>query len=138
MDETRGEVRGGVRPVAVVSHRAVSGLGLVVFPELRVRAALPAGSDVEAMSDEDLSALASAARPLTATETILKHDDEHWLVQGTGPVWAEGGASDACGLLFTCLDGSSRRWAIEGRPPGPLPGDEELRELLDRARRPPD
>lgn len=137
MDEdTTMPDRSSGRPEAVVSHRAVSGLGLVVFPEPGVRATIPAGGSLGSMSDEELVELAASAAPLTATEAILDHEDGPWLVQATGPAWAESAASDVCGLLFTRLDGSGQRWAIEGREPGPLPPPEELRSLLDRARDP--
>lgn len=120
---------------AVVAFRAVSGLGLVVWPAESQRAALPAGRELADLDAGELHALRGDARPLTVTERIIHDAGEAWLVQQTGPAWAEeGGASDLCGLLFTRLDGSARRWALVGHPPGPLPNDAELGKLLEQAR----
>jgi hypothetical protein len=121
---------------AVEALHAVSGLSLVVFPEDGVRAALPAGRRLEDLSADELTALRADAAPLTATERLLDVDGEPWLMQQTGPAWAESGqgAADLCGLLFTRLDGSQERHAVVGRPPGPPPPDDELGAILGAAR----
>lgn len=120
----------------VEALQAVSGLTLVIWPAESVRAALPAGATLGDLSDDELAELRAGARPLTVTERIIEADGTAWLVQQTGPAWAEeGGASDLCGLMFTRLDGSARRWALVGRAPGPIPGDEALVDLLEQARR---
>ncbi|MGI9038449.1 MAG: hypothetical protein ACR2GQ_06270 [Gemmatimonadota bacterium] len=120
----------------VEALQAVSRLTLVIWPAESVRAALPAGATLGDLSDDELAELRAGARPLTVTERIIEADGAAWLVQQTGPAWAEeGGASDLCGLMFTRLDGSARRWALVGRAPGPIPGDEALVDLLEQARR---
>lgn len=129
-----GDVLRESRPVEAL--QAVSGLTLVLWPGEGVRAVLPAGSALADLSAARLAELRADAKPLTVTERIIEADGAAWLVQQTGPAWAEeGGASDLCGLMFTRLDGSARRWALVGRAPGPIPEGDALVDLLERARR---
>lgn len=130
------------RDGAVVALMSVTGMSLVVFPEAGTRAALPKGTSLAELSDAEFDELRASAVPATVTERFFRVDpvdganDVWWLVQQTGPAWAEPAAAsaDACGLLFTRLDGSLARYALpDGRPPGPLPDDDELRRLLHAA-----
>lgn len=124
-----------VRNGAVEALRAASGLALVVFPEEGLRATLPEGRRLAELTGEELAELRDGAAELTVTEGIIEREGESWLVQQTGPAWAEPdeGSSDLCGVIFTRLDGSAERHAVTGRPPGPLPAGDELRDLLDAA-----
>ena len=130
MGEMTGE-KGG----AVEGLHAMSGMTLVVFPADRVRACLPAGRRLADLSADELSELRAGAAPLTVTEDVIERDGAPWLVQQTGPAWAEPteASGDLCGLLFTRLDGSGRRHAVESRPPGPLPAPDELGRILEAA-----
>ena len=125
----------GERSGAVEGLHSVSGMTLVVFPADRVRAGLQAGRRLADLSPDEFSALRADAAPLTVTEDVIERDGALWLVQQTGPAWAEAAeaSSDLCGLLFTRLDGSGRRHAVEGRPPGPLPAPDELGRILEDA-----
>jgi len=120
---------------AVEGLHSVSGMTLVVFPADRVRAGLPAGRRLADLSAVELSELLADAAPLTVTEDVIERDGALWLVQQTGPAWAEAAeaSADLCGLLFTRLDGSGRRHAVEGRPPGPIPAPDELGRILEDA-----
>jgi len=120
------------RDGAVEVLRSVTGMTLVLWPDDGTRAALPAGRSLADFDEEELAALKTGAASLTVTERLIDRDGETWLVQQTGPAWAEPGeaSADLCGLLFTRVDGSQRRHAVEGRPPGPLPADGELRRIL--------
>lgn len=119
----------------VVALRSTSGMSLVVFPEDRVRASLPAGRTFADLSADEVAELRAGAAPLTVTEAFIEFDGAPWLVQQTGPAWAEPAEASAelCGLLFTRLDGSGRRHAVDGRAPGPIPGPDELRRVLEDA-----
>jgi len=150
-DGMRGTGAGGAGPTrgAVEALHAVSGMALIVFPgagaadgapaaegaAAPARAALPAGRRLADLTDDELSELRAGASPLTITERLIEHDGVPWLVQQTGPAWAEPAeaSTDLCGLLFTRLDGSGRRHAVEGRPPGPLPAAGQLRRILAAA-----
>ena len=68
----------------------------------------------------------------------MELDGAAWLVQQTGPAWAEPADASAglCGLSFLRLDGSEHRETVTGRSPGPLPSGEELRALLADALEP--
>jgi hypothetical protein len=133
MDEMGGKETGAVG--AVEGLHSVSGMTLVVFPADRVRAGLAAGRRLADLSPDELSELRAGAAPLTVTEGLIERDGTPWLVQQTGPAWAEAAeaSADLCGLLFTRLDGSGRRHAVEGRPPGPLPAPDELGRILEDA-----
>lgn len=113
---------------------SASGLSLVVFPELGRRARLPAGRRLADLDTQELDALAEAASPLTTTERLIELDGGPWLVQQTGPAWAEPdeASADLCGILFTRLGGSRERHAVGGRPPAPLPDETALRRMLER------
>lgn len=114
----------------VVARRAEGGHTLVVLVDEAVRLALPRGElPPESITPE----LIAGARPLTATERIYSRDDGAWLVQASGPAWSKDAAADACGLVFTALDGTMTQASVGGRPPGPLPPDAELDALLERA-----
>ena len=114
---------------------AVSGMSLVVFPEEGLRAALPADQDLAGLGEDELEALRARAVPLTRTERLFELDGESWLLQQTGPAWADPSdtSADACGLLVTRMDGSQERHAVTGRPPGPPPAEDELRAILRSA-----
>jgi hypothetical protein len=133
MDEERGP--GDVRPPgdALEALHSMSGMTLVVFPAEGVRAMLPAGRRVADLSGDELTELRHGAAPLTVTEGLIDYDGAPWLVQQTGPAWAEPeeASADLCGLLFMRLDGSGRRHATEGRASGPLPAADELRRILE-------
>ena len=120
---------------AVEALHSVSGLTLVVFPAERVRASLPADRRLADLSAEELAELREDAVPLTVTEELIEFGGAPWLVQQTGPAWAEPAEASAelCGLQFLRLDGSGRRHGVEGRPPGPIPAPGELRRILERA-----
>ena len=120
---------------AVEALRSMSGMSLVVFPSARVRASLPAGRMLSDLSADELAELRAGAARLTVTEELIEFDGVPWLVQQTGPAWAEPAEASAelCGLQFLRLDGSGRRYAVDGRAPGPIPGPDELRRLLEDA-----
>jgi len=122
------ETRGG----AVEALRTESGLSLVVWPAEGRRAALPAGRRLANLGDTELGALHESSSPLTVTETVIELGGVAWLVQQTGPAWAEPAeaSADLCGLSFLRLDGSGHRETLSGRSPGPLPSREELSALL--------
>lgn len=114
----------------VVARVAAEGHTLVVLVPGGRRVALEPGQDLQNSAIEDLRA---AATPLTPTECLVSAAGSQWLVQASGPVWAEAAATDSCGLVFTALDGSLRRVAVTGLPPGPLPTGEQLAGLLAQA-----
>lgn len=122
---------------AVEALQSMSGMSLVVFPAERVRASLPAGRTLADLSADELAELRAGAAPLTVTEALIEFDGAPWLVQQTGPAWAEPAEASAelCGLLYTRLDGSGHRHAVDGRAPGPIPGPDELRQVLEDALR---
>lgn len=126
------------RDGAVEALRTGSGLTLVVWPAEGRRAALTEGRRLADLGDAELGALHETASPLTATETVIELDGAAWLVQQTGPAWAEPAAAsaDLCGLSFLRLDGSEHREIVTGRSPGPLPSREELRAALADALEP--
>lgn len=126
-----------VRNGAVEALRAASGLSLVVFPEKELRARLPEGRRLADLTPEELTELEESATNLTVTEGVIEPDGDSWLVQQTGPAWAEAdeASADLCGIVFTRLDGSAERHAVTGRPPGPLPAADELGQLLEAALR---
>lgn len=119
----------------VEALHSMSGMSLIVFPAERVRAPLPAGRKLADLSADELTELRAGAAPLTVTEELIEFDGSPWLVQQTGPAWAEAAeaSADLCGLLFLRLDGSGRRHAVDGRAPGPIPGPDELRRVLEGA-----
>lgn len=131
MDEAVERSWGG----AVEALRSVTGMRLVVWPGAGVRAGLEPDRRLADLSAEELAALRSRATALTGTERLIEREGEWWLVQQTGPAWAEPdeASADLCGLAFTRLDGSQRRHAVHGRPPGPPPPDDELRRILEGA-----
>ncbi len=115
---------------AEVGRVAEGGHSLVVF--------IPGGQRValeprQALQELDIDDLRAAATPLTPTECLIFPAGGEWLVQASGPVWAEAAARDSCGLVFTALDGSLKRISVTGLPPGPLPSGEHLAEVLTRA-----
>ena len=114
----------------VVARVADAGHSLVIFIPGGKRVALDPGQVLQDSAIEDLLA---AATPLTPTECLVSATGSQWLVQASGPVWAEAAATDACGLVFTALDGSMKRIAVTGLPPGPLPTGEQLADVLVRA-----
>lgn len=123
---------------AVEALRTESGLALIVWPAEGRRAALPDGRRLADLGDAELGALLESSSPLTVTETVIELDGAAWLVQQTGPAWAEpaDASADLCGLSFLRLDGSEHREIVTGRSPGPLPPSEELRALLAGALEP--
>jgi hypothetical protein len=114
----------------VMALRAAGGHSLIVFVGEGVRLAVPDGQPPPESATPEMLA---AARPLTSTERIYSGPDCAWLVQASGPAWSDDAAADACGLVFTSLDGTMTRASLTGRPPGPLPPDAELDALLERA-----
>lgn len=120
---------------AVEALHSMSGMSLVAFPAGRVRASLPAGRTLADLSADELADLRAGASPLTVTEAMIEFDGAPWLVQQTGPAWAEPAeaSADLCGLLYSRLDGSGHRHAVDGRAPGPIPGPDELRRVLEDA-----
>lgn len=111
----------------VVARTADGGHSLVVFLPSGRRSALAPGERLEDVSVADLEAAAVA---MTATESIIRVDGVSWLVQASGPVWSDGAAADATGLVFTALDGSERRLEVADRAPGPMPDHGELVTVL--------
>ena len=103
----RLDVDGGAR--LVEAWRAPGGLGLAYFladagSSADRRAALPAGTGIAELTDEEARELWEGGAPLTATE--IRFEDsigESWLAQATGPAWSEGGAAHAIGVLLVCL-----------------------------------
>lgn len=116
------------RPVVV--RTVEDGHSLVVFIPSGRRSALAPGARLE---DARVAELESSAVPMTATETLVDLDGDTWLVQSSGPVWAEAAAADSAGLVFTALDGSGRRVSLSGLAPGPLPDQSELAAVLKGA-----
>lgn len=114
----------------VVALCAAGGHSLIVFVDEGVRVAVPSGQSPPESATAEMLA---SARPLTSTERIYSGPDCAWLVQASGPAWSDDAAADACGLVFTSLDGKMTRASVTGRPPGPLPSDAELDALLERA-----
>ena len=114
----------------VVARVADGGHSLVIFIPGGQRVALEPGQDLQSSAIEDLRA---AGTPLTPTECLVSAAGSQWLVQASGPVWAEAAATDSCGLVFTALDGSRKRITVTGLPPGPLPAGEEIADLLAKA-----
>ena len=119
----------GDRPV--VARTVDGGHSLVVFVPSGRRNAIPPGSDLQGASLQDLEA---SAVEMTATEAVVEADGLHWMVQASGPVWAETAAADSAGLVFTALDGSGRRVEVSGLAPGPLPDDAALIAILNGVR----
>lgn len=117
---------------AVEALRTGSGLGLIVWPATGRRAVLREGRRLADLDGAELDALHASGAPLTATEAVIEVEGEPWLVQQTGPAWAEPAeaSADLCGLQFLRLDGSERRETLAGRSPGPLPDESRLRRLL--------
>lgn len=117
---------------AVEALRTESGVALVVWPAVGRRAAISDGRRWVDLDDAERAALFESASPLTVTERVVELDGEPWLVQQTGPAWAEPAAAsaDLCGLAFLRLDGSEHREVLSGRAPGPPPDDAEIRRLL--------
>jgi len=128
-----GETDRGV----VEALRTESGLALVVWPDQGRRAAILDGRRLADHSGEERAALYETASPLTVTECVIELEGEAWLVQQTGPAWAEPAeaSTDLCGLSFLRLDGSEQREIVSHGAPGPLPAAAELRELLATALR---
>lgn len=113
----------------VVARIAEKGHSLVVLLPSGQRMALDPGQDLQSLTAEDLSA---GATGLTPTEKLISAADSQWLVQASGPVWAETAAGDSCGLVFTALDGSMRRVVVTGLPPEPLASIDQLIAVLER------
>lgn len=114
----------------VIARVAEGGHTLVVFVPGGGRLAVPPGQRLQEATSPELLA---GARSLTATERLYTNGGCTWLVQASGPVWSDTAAADSCGLVFTALDGSMRRASLAGLPPGPMPSDEDLGGLLERA-----
>lgn len=114
----------------VVARVADEGHSLVIFVPGGQRVALEPG---QVLQDSAIEGLRAEATPLTPTECLLSAPGGQWLVQASGPVWAEAASADSCGLVFTALDGSLKRTAVTGMPPGPLPTGEQLADILARA-----
>ncbi len=114
----------------VVARVADGGHSLVIFIPGGQRVALEPGQVLQNSAIEELRA---AATPLTPTECLVSVAGSQWLVQASGPVWAEAAAADSCGLVFTALNGSMKRLGVTGLPPGPLPTGQQLADVLARA-----
>lgn len=127
--------------LAIELKRAASGHGLCYFLPLTEgspsgddradrRALLEPSGPWETLGDEDLRALLEGAAPLTETERRFTDEEgKLWLIQSTGPVWAETGvAAGLTGCLATSLeDGRSlngKDGVLEGRT------EKQLRQLL--------
>lgn len=119
--------------LVVEALRSGSGLTLIVWPASGRRAVLREGRRLADLDDAETDGLLESAAPLTATEAIIELEGESWLAQQTGPAWAEPAeaSADLCGIRFLRLDGSERCETLAGRPPGPLPDESGLREMLD-------
>lgn len=113
----------------VVARIAEKGHSLVILLPSGQRMALDPGQELQSLTAENLSA---GATGLTPTETLISAVDSQWLVQASGPVWAENAAADSCGLVFTALDGSMRRVVATNLPPGPLASIDQLIAVLER------
>lgn len=150
-DGTAGEGRiveaEGRRWLALQPWRAGTGHGLAYFLALEDgepspddrrdrRALLEPECELDALTPAELDPLLAGASPLTWTECRLAGaDGEAWLVQSSGPVWAEGEvAAGLTGLVFTRLTGPPERHVLSGAGVAER-SDEELWERLERARR---
>jgi hypothetical protein len=127
-----------MRDRAIEALRTESGLTLVVWPARGRRATLSDGRRLADLGDTELAALLEGSSPLTVTETVIEFGGAAWLVQQTGPAWAEPAeaSADLCGLSFLRLDGTEHREILSGRSPGPLPSSEELSASLADALEP--
>ncbi|MDH3735142.1 MAG: hypothetical protein OEU54_16555 [Gemmatimonadota bacterium] len=113
------------------AHRSSSGLGLGYFMPANAagggdrRVALEPGTEIAALSDDDLGVLWEGGARLTVTERRFSTSDgEFWLAQAVGPAWGEGAAAGLLGLRITCIS------AV--RPVREVP-DVRLEEQDDRA-----
>lgn len=135
----------GVRWRAVFGWRGAGGRGLCYFVPLEAgtptgddrrdrRATLEPGEDFDEVSDERLAELLDGGTALTGTERRLTdRDGALWLVQSSGPVWAEGDvAAGLTGIVLTRLGGDPLR--LE-RPTGDASGAdrEDLLRIVARA-----
>lgn len=117
----------GERWRAIDAWRGRGGLGLLYFVRLVEdrpgdddrtdrRAALDPDVRVDEASEQALRERLDAARPLTETERrIADAGGDLWLVQNTGPVWAEDeAAADATGIRFRPLTREGPAIAVPG------------------------
>lgn len=134
------------RWLALEAWRARSGHGLLYFLPLEDeapaaadrgdrRAALDPGRELADLETAELEELLAGARPLTGTERrLVDRDGAVWLVQSSGPVWAEGETAEGLtGLVFTRLTGPEERVTAPGGHAGRT-STEELLVRLGRAR----
>jgi len=124
--------------------RAPSGLGLAYFvvenaEELDRRSVLEVGEELAVMPDDVLEVRWAGAARLTPTERrLVDRESRLWLVQGLGPVWAEGGtAADAVGMRVRCLSEALPSLDLTGVRPDQI-SNAELLEALAGHLRPPD
>lgn len=103
------------------------------------RAVLAPDERLADLGEDRLRALFESARPLTVTERrFTAPDGRPWLVQNTGPVWADAGVAEgATGLLFTSLAGPRERARIAGGHVERL-SEHEIVALRERAFAPAD
>lgn len=139
---TRTFERDGERWRAIDAWRGTGGLGLLYFLRLDgdrpldddradLRGVLEPGARIEEASAERLAELLDPARPLTETERrIVDATGDLWLVQNTGPVWAEQeAAADTTGVRFRPLTRDGPTIAVPGAHVRDLTPDHLVRRL---------
>ena len=99
------------------------------------RASLRPEDDLAELSTSRLQELLSEAAPLTETERRRRDDrGRAWLIQNSGPVWAEGGvAAGLTGVVLTRLEGGFRRLELPGGHVGKI-SEGEVGRLLPKDR----
>ena len=99
------------------------------------RAGLAPEDDLAELSVSRLQKLLMEAAPLTETEHRRRDDKGRaWLMQNSGPVWAEGGvAAGLTGVVLTRLEGGFRRLERPGGHVGRM-SEVELGQILLKVR----
>jgi hypothetical protein len=141
-DAVREFQHDGVRWRALEGWRSRAGHTLCYFVVLQEekpsaadsldrRASLAPGQSLVGQSEEQVVELLGSAAPLTATERrVTDPEGAIWLIQNSGPVWAEGGlAGGLTGIVLTRLGSELRRIERPGHHLADL-SEEELTGLL--------
>lgn len=126
-DAVREFEHDGVRWRALEGWRSRAGHTLCYFVVLQEgkpsaadsldrRASIAPGESLVGQSEEQLLELLGSAAPLTVTERrVTDPDGAIWLIQNSGPVWAEGGlAAGLSGMVLTRLGNELQRFERPG------------------------